>query len=118
MLSTVLYVIALLAITFFGILITGFSLSFWFGNISHGYWAFVSLSEISKIPISAFKGAWKILFVFAIPFVLFGAIPVGILLKRIPQSLLYLLTLIAILWLAIGGYIWKRGLKSYTSGGG
>ncbi|MBU0976714.1 MAG: ABC-2 family transporter protein [Patescibacteria group bacterium] len=113
-----LYVIVLLSVIYYSILLSVFSISFWAGNISHGYWVFISLSEIAKIPMSAFHGAWKILFVYAVPFVLFGAVPVGLLLGRIPQNTLLIFTLIAVAWLFIGRVIWKSGLRSYTSGGG
>ncbi|MDD3647232.1 MAG: ABC-2 family transporter protein [Candidatus Dojkabacteria bacterium] len=112
------YIILLLLIIYYSLLLAVFSLSFWLGNINHSYWIFISTSEISKIPVSAFKGAWKILFVFVIPFVLFGAVPVGIMLGRISANILISMSIVALTWYLVGKLIWKAGLRSYTSGGG
>lgn len=108
----------ILGVTFSAILLAFFSLSFWFGDINHGFWVFSSLSEIAKLPGNAFRGLWKIVFNFILPFTLFGAIPAMTLIHNKTFEHWGMISVTCLVWVAIGVGTWKLGLRSYTSAGG
>lgn len=91
------------------------SLSFYFmdgKNISNGiYNIFVSASIYHG---GAFTGILKIIFVFIIPSLLIGAIPVEILLNN-SISKLFLLISLVIIWLGLSILFFYKSMKKYES---
>lgn len=109
------FMLLMLIIIFYCIFLSFFTLSFWLGPISHGFWIFDSLSSIGTLPLSAFKGGWNIVFNILLPFVLYGAVPAGIMLGKFDYNYVFIYLVVALIWTIIAIFTWKKGLGSYTS---
>lgn len=112
-----------LAIMLGGVILTSisislFSLTHWLGDIHHAYWMVSNFSELGKYPRSAYQAGYNIVFGYVVPFVLIGSVPAGLLLGKVEPSSVVVYFLIAIVWALIATFIWKRGMKVYTSAGG
>ncbi len=92
-----------------------FSLTFWIGNTRVFYWIYLSITEVSHLPIQSFTRIVTRIFVNLYPIVLLGSIPAGILMNRIEINTIYGLTITTIIWVLISYITWNLGLKSYTS---
>lgn len=108
----------LTAITFFHVILSFMSFSFWLGDINHSYWIYTALHGISRLPITAFQGFSRFIFQTLLPFILFGAVPAAIVLDRIEASTLLGILLSVLVWIIVGQFMWRKGLASYSSSGG
>lgn len=117
-LITVILAFILVFIIFYSILLSFLSLSFYAGRISHLYYIFSDLLDISKIPRNMHTGIFKWIFTLIFPFVLFGSIPVEAFLNKVNAEVLLPYLFVALIWALFARFMWRRGVKSYTSGGG
>ena len=109
--------VAVVVTSFYGFLLSLFSLSFWLGDIKHAYWIYDSMTGLGKMPVAAFQNAFKVIFVFVLPFAFWGAVPVALLFNQVDGSYVLFGAIISVLWLIIGNLIWKQGIKNYSSSG-
>lgn len=103
------------SIVFFSFVLICMTISFYLmdgENVSHGlYQTFLTVSLYHG---GAFTGILKIVFVFIIPSLLLGAIPVEIV-KNISFSNVSLMIILAIIWLVISVTFFNKSLKKYES---
>jgi len=92
------------------------SLAFWFPNtedLSNSLFEF--MLGPSLYPNSSFTGGVRFFFVFVIPAIVIGGLPVDILLRLDLRDVLLLVGLSAF-WLVVGVVVFYRGLRRYESG--
>ncbi len=92
------------------------SASFWTVRAQGMVWGYYNLLNIARMPDSAFRGAFKAVFTFAIPILLVTNVPARVLVKPLedPWKMPLLLVMAAGCFL-FSEWIWRRSLKHYTS---
>jgi ABC-2 type transport system permease protein len=92
------------------------TVSFWTVQAQGIVWAYYNLFNIARLPDSAFRGGFKIVFTFAIPMLLVSNVPAKLLADRLSSPLEMLLLLgmsVACFVLSEAG--WRLSLRRYTS---
>ena len=92
------------------------TVSFWTVQAQGIVWAYYNLFNVARLPDSAFRGGFKIVFTFAIPMLLVSNVPAKLLADRLSSPLEMLLLLgmsVACLFLSEVG--WRFSLRRYTS---
>jgi ABC-2 type transport system permease protein len=113
------FIIFLSSIIFLGISAIGIAISFFIPYMDEFWELFFSFREISRKPIDIYKNKFIILFLtFIFPFALWNYYPASILMGKIDTSIVPSLVLMAIIFLAIGFFSLKYGLKHYKSANG
>lgn len=93
------------------------SVSFWTVRAQGIVWGYYNLFNIARMPDDAFRrGAFKAVFMFALPVLLVSNVPVRVLADKLasPSACLLLLGL-AVFWAIISHWFWKLSLQRYTS---
>ncbi|MDD4353043.1 MAG: ABC-2 family transporter protein [Candidatus Nanoarchaeia archaeon] len=112
----IIFISCLIFIGFSGIFI---SFSFFVPHFDSFWDLFFSFREISRKPIDIYKNKFIVLFLtFVFPFALWNYYPASILMGKIDTSIVPSLVLMAIIFLAIGFFSLKYGLKHYKSANG
>ncbi len=78
-------------------------------------WGYYNLFNIARMPDEAFRGAFRIIFTFAVPMLLVSNVPVRVLVNKLewPQPLLLLaMSLVCFVVSELG---WSASLRRYTS---
>jgi ABC-2 type transport system permease protein len=72
--------------------------------------------NIARLPDSAFRGAFRIVFTFAIPMLLVSNVPVKLLVNRLSSPLeMLLLVGMSLVCLLISEAGWRASVRHYTS---
>jgi ABC-2 type transport system permease protein len=92
------------------------TISFWAVRAQGIVWAYYNLFNVARLPDSAFRGWFKVVFTFAIPMLLVSNVPVRVLTDRL-ESPLHILLVFA---LSVGCLIlselgWRFSVRHYTS---
>jgi ABC-2 type transport system permease protein len=92
------------------------STSFWTVRAQGIVWSYYSLFSIARLPDTAFRGAFKTVFTFAVPMLLISNVPVKLLINKLgsPREVLLLVTLAAMCYVVSEG-VWRKSLRRYTS---
>lgn len=92
------------------------SSSFWTVKAQGIVWGYYNLFNIARLPDSAFRGGFKVVFTFVLPMLLVSNVPAKLLLNKLssPLEMLLLVTMSAGL-LAISEGVWRYSLRRYTS---
>lgn len=92
------------------------TISFWAVRAQGIVYAYYNLFNVSRLPDSAFRGWFKVVFTFAIPMLLVSNVPVRVLSDRL-ESPIYLLALIgmSIGCLVLSELGWRFSVRHYTS---
>lgn len=92
------------------------TISFWTVRAQGIVWAYYNLFNVSRLPDSAFRGWFKVVFTFALPMLLVSNIPVRALTDRLesPFDILLLLGL-TLLGLGLSELGWRFSVRHYTS---
>jgi ABC-2 type transport system permease protein len=92
------------------------TVSFWTVRAQGIVWAYYNLFNVSRLPDSAFRGWFKVVFTFAIPMLLVSNVPVRVLTDRLESPLhILLLVGLAIGCLALSELGWRFSVRHYTS---
>ncbi|MDB6030887.1 MAG: hypothetical protein JWM16_1225 [Verrucomicrobiales bacterium] len=79
-------------------------------------WGYYSLFNIARLPDSAFRGFFKMVFTFALPMLLVANVPARLLAQKVRSPLdMLLLFGMALVCLAVSEIAWRFSLKRYTS---
>jgi ABC-2 type transport system permease protein len=119
---TLLHVLGFLLLCAIGILIH-YSLmfllatvSFWAVQAQGIVWAYYNLFNIARLPDSAFRGMFKVVFTFAIPMLLVSNVPVKLLVDRLSSPWeMVLLVGLSVVCLVISETGWRFSVRHYTS---
>jgi ABC-2 type transport system permease protein len=92
------------------------TISFWAVRAQGIVWAYYNLFNVSRLPDSAFRGWFKVVFTFAIPMLLVSNVPVRVLTDRL-ESLLDIMLLLAlgVVCLILSELGWRFSVRHYTS---
>ncbi len=92
------------------------TISFWTVRAQGIVWGYYSLFNISRLPDSAFRGAFKAVFTYVLPMILVANVPAKVLANKIqaPGQLLLLLVMV-IACAAISEIAWRLSMRHYTS---
>ena len=91
-------------------------ISFWTVRAQGIVYGYYNLFQIARMPDEAFTGAFRIAFTFAIPMLLVSNVPVRILVGKIENPWMPMLTLaMSVGCLVVSEWGWKFSLKQYTS---
>lgn len=114
----ILVVIIIAGYIFYNFFLTCQLLAFWLGRIQHIHFLGEALMNFGRLPANVFASVCAVAFQLILPVVAFGALPAAILLGRLEPIQLLWLVVSAVIWTLISEFTWRRGLRSYTSGGG
>ncbi len=91
-------------------------ISFWTVRAQGIVYGYYNLFQIARMPDEAFSGAFRIAFTFAVPMLLVSNVPVRILVGKIENPWMPLLTLaMSVGCLIASEWGWRVSLKQYTS---
>jgi ABC-2 type transport system permease protein len=92
------------------------TVTFWVVRAQGIVWGYYNLFNIARLPDSAFRGAFRAVFTFALPMLLVSNVPVKLLIARLgsPWEMLLLVALSAGLF-ALSELAWRFSLRRYTS---
>ncbi|MCL4176866.1 MAG: ABC-2 family transporter protein [Verrucomicrobia bacterium] len=92
------------------------TISFWTVRAQGIVWAYYNLFNVSRLPDSAFRGWFKVVFTFALPMLLVSNVPVRALTDRLesPFDILLLFSL-TLLCLGLSELGWRFSVRHYTS---
>lgn len=92
------------------------STSFWTVRAQGIVWGYYSLFNIARLPDSAFRGFFKVVFTFAVPLLLVANTPSRLLAQKLssPWEMLTVLAAATACWLASEA-VWRWSLRHYTS---
>lgn len=92
------------------------SVSFWTVRAQGIVWGYYSLFNIARLPDSAFRGLFKVVFTFALPVLLVANVPARLLADKLrsPVEILFLLGM-AVGCGLMSEALWRWSLRHYTS---
>jgi ABC-2 type transport system permease protein len=92
------------------------TVSFWTVRAQGIVWGYYSLFNVARLPDEAFRGAFRMVFTFALPMLLVVNVPVKLLVDKLgsPWEML-LLVGIGALCFVISEKVWRFSLRHYTS---
>ncbi len=92
------------------------SISFWTVRAQGIVWGYYNLFQIARMPDEAFRGAFRIVFTFAVPMLLVSNVPVRLLTGKLDSGALPLLMLaLSLVCFALSEWGWRASLARYTS---
>jgi ABC-2 type transport system permease protein len=92
------------------------SVSFWTVRAQGIVWGYYSLFNIARMPDAAFRGAFRIVFTFALPMLLISNVPARQLLKMSSSFVdLLLLLLLCAVALLVSELVFRFSMRRYTS---
>lgn len=99
----------------YGALLIFVSLTFWIIGTQGVEGGFFTLFEFSRLPKEAFRGVASLVFVWALPVVIVTNVPTRALLGTSTPLLVAWMVAITAIWLAVGIFMFSRGLRRYAS---
>jgi ABC-2 type transport system permease protein len=92
------------------------SSSFWTVRAQGIVWGYYNLFNIARLPDAAFRGAFKVVFTYALPMLLVANVPAKLMTEKLqsPWEML-LLALMAGALFAISEFVWRWSVRHYTS---
>jgi viologen exporter family transport system permease protein len=91
-------------------------ISFWTVRAQGVIWAYYSMFNLARLPDSAFRGTFRLVFTFAIPMLLVANVPARVLAEKLhsPLQILLLLAMMVVAFL-LSEAGWRVSMKRYTS---
>jgi len=109
------FMVACGVVIHYSVLVLCITPAFWITSAQGIEGSYFTLSEFSRIPRQAFKGAANVAFVWALPMVIVSNVPASTLLHgRDPQLIAWLFG-ITVAWFTVAVVTFNRGLKRYSS---
>jgi ABC-2 type transport system permease protein len=110
------YVVVLAVVFMYSFMFSLLCLTFWLGRLS-AFNDFVSLlfDDPAEIPTMAYKGVLKFAFYFIIPVVLVATLPTSIFYFGIDYKYILFYSVFVFSSFAFSRFIWRRGLRVYSS---
>jgi len=99
----------------YSVLVLCITPAFWITSAQGIEGSYFTLSEFSRIPRQAFRGAAEVAFVWALPMVIVSNIPASTLLHGPDAKLLGWLFGITAAWFGVAVVVFHRGLRRYSS---
>jgi ABC-2 type transport system permease protein len=100
----------------FSLLLMLASSSFWTVRALGFVWGYYNLFNIARLPDAAFRGAFKVIFTYALPMLLVANVPAKLITEKLGSGWEMLLLLaMAIALFVISEFIWRWSLRHYTS---
>jgi len=99
----------------YSMLVLSMSLTFWLTSAQGVEGSYFSLTEFSRLPSEAFKGAARLVFVWILPVVVLSNAPARTLLHGFQPSWLLWLFATAAVWFTLALFVFNRGLRRYSS---
>jgi ABC-2 type transport system permease protein len=99
----------------YGVLVLAASLVFWTTGNDGMAGIYFSFFEFSRVPRAAFKGAAKVIFVWALPVVIVSNAPASTLLHGFEAKNLLWLAAVTAAWLTLAITVFRAGLRRYAS---
>jgi viologen exporter family transport system permease protein len=96
-------------------LVMAMSLSFWITSSQGVEGSYFTLMEFSRLPREAFKGLASLVFVWALPVVIVSNAPARTILHGFEPSWALGLCAATVGWFALAVFVFRSGLKRYTS---
>jgi ABC-2 type transport system permease protein len=92
------------------------TISFWTVQAQGIVWVYYNLFNVARLPDSAFKGFFRVVFTFAVPMLLVSNVPAKLLADRLgsPVEMVWLVGMAAVC-LAVSEVAWRFSLSRYTS---
>jgi viologen exporter family transport system permease protein len=92
------------------------SISFWTVRAQGIVYGYYNLFNIARMPDEAFRGAFKVVFTFALPVLLVSNVPVRVLADKFTAPVMWLVLIgLGGVWAAISEWFWRKSLRRYTS---
>jgi ABC-2 type transport system permease protein len=92
------------------------TISFWTVRAQGIVWGYYNLFQIARMPDEAFRGAFKVVFTFAVPMLLVSNVPVRLLVNKLSDPMPVLLLLgMSVVCFVVSEWGWRRSLGRYTS---
>jgi ABC-2 type transport system permease protein len=118
--ADLLYYVAMIGcgiVIHYSILILSISLVFWLTSAQGIEGTYFALSEFSRMPREAFRGAASLLFVWLLPVVIVSNAPASVILHRHVDDWRWIAAPfgLAAVWFGIAVFVFHRGLRRYTS---
>jgi ABC-2 type transport system permease protein len=92
------------------------TVSFWTVQAQGIVWAYYNLFNVARLPDSAFRGLFRVVFTFVLPMLLVSNVPAKLIVDRLgsPWEMLLLLAMSALCF-AVSDAGWRFSLRRYTS---
>ena len=89
---------------------------FWTVRAQGIVWGYYNLFNIARMPDTAFRGAFKAVFTFALPVLLVSNVPTRVLANTLTSTWSWLLLLgVGAVWFGISEWFWRYSIRRYTS---
>ncbi len=104
-------------LVFYSLMLIAATLNFWFDRLDNIVDLVNRLNYISRFPADAYKKGGPIIFSLLLPFALVTTVPAGILINKNNPLYIFLLFILAVLFLILSRLFWLYALRRYTSTG-
>jgi ABC-2 type transport system permease protein len=100
----------------YSLMLTLATTSFWTVRAQGIVWGYYNLFNISRLPASAFKGAFKAVFTFVLPMLLVANVPAKLIIQKLDSGFeMGLLLAMAAICFAVSEGFWRFSIRRYTS---
>lgn len=99
----------------YGALLLIVSLTFWIVGSQGVEGSYFTLFEFSRLPRQVFRGPANVIFVWLLPVVLVTNVPAHALIHGLDTTYVPWLLALTALWVALGMFVFHRGLRRYSS---
>ncbi len=99
----------------YGALLMIVSFTFWIIGSQGVEGSYFTMFEFSRLPREAFRGVANVIFVWLLPVVVVSNAPARALIHGFDPTYVPWLIAVTILWLAMGVFVFSRGLRRYAS---
>ena len=90
--------------------------SFWTVRAQGIVWGYYNLFNIARLPDSVFRGAFRVVFTYALPMLLVANVPTKLLTEKLSSPLeMLVLVGIGVICLVFSEALWRYSLRHYTS---
>ncbi len=92
------------------------TISFWTVRAQGIIFAYYNLFNVARLPDSAFRGFYKVVFTYVLPMLLVANVPAKTLLERLESPFeMAIMAAVALVFLYLSSLFWKISLTRYTS---
>jgi len=90
--------------------------SFWTVRAQGIVWGYYNLFNIARLPDAAFRGAFKVVFTYALPMLLVANVPAKLITEKLESAgEMFLLAGLAVVLFSISEVVWRWSVRHYTS---
>lgn len=99
----------------YGALLMTVSATFWMIGSQGLEGSYFTLFEFSRLPREAFKGLANAIFVWTLPVVIVSNVPARTLIRGLDLNYVPWVLAMTVLWVGLGAFVFRRGLRRYSS---